>query len=513
MESQTTDVAEQEKGARSELSFGLMRINGALLALHVQSIREVVPGRPVYTPLPAWTEGLLGGFDLRGSVIPVFDLRGSLGMTVSPLVDHVILIMRWQGRLLGLVADSVCGMAHIAPESLFTLDAATHDRRPRLVTHTFEVGEDIASLLDASRIAALPNLPTVAERAVGQRQNKSQRFEQILLFTCGQLHFGIEATCVDATVPRTRLERNALAGGYCMGIIDHHGYEVAVVDTAAALGLDGPSSVAETSVLVLRFAENAMLGFAIKAVEDIARVAEHHILPMPSASLGGTPLFRGMLMDDKGVEHLVLDIANIRLEPQFMTLAALRKPRIGLRPPDAALGATARAAGRKTVSFLTFVAGPECATPIADVTEILVFPTQIAPFSGKITGMVGLFTYKGAAVPLVHLAARHGRSGTFDPAQARVLVVNHDGASAGFIVDALRSIEAAQWNSPKPDLDDDEPTTLGALVLVGLGDTRRMVTHVDLIHELRTLSRTTASKTKAIAPRGGGIAPRLDKTG
>ena len=508
MESQTAEKADHDKGTRSDLSFGLMRINGALLALQVQSIREVVPGRSSYTPLPAWAEGILGGVDLRGSVIPVFDLRGSLGMTVSPLGEHVILIMRWQGRLLGLVADAVCGMAHVAPENLFTLDAATRDHRPQLATHTFEVGTDIASLLDASRIAALPNLPTVAERAVGQRQNKSQSFEHILLFTFGQWHFGIEATCVDATVPRARLDRNALAGGYCLGVIDHHGYDVAVVDTAAALGLDGPTSVSETSALVLRFAENAMLGFAIKAVEDIARVATHRILPMPSASLGGTPLFRGILMDDKGVEHLILDTANLRLQPQFMTLAALRKPRLGPRPVDtASAGATARDVENKTVSFLTFAAGPECATPIAHVTEILVFPAQIAPFTGNIVGMVGLFTYKGAAVPLVHLAARHGRPSAFDRAQARVLVVTHDGATAGFIVDALRSIEAAQWISPKPE---DEPTTLGALVLVGLGEARRMLTRIDLIHELRTLSKMPGV---ADASRASHSAPRLVKTG
>ena len=56
-------------------SFGLMRIDGTLLAVSVDAIREVIPGCAFYSPMPVQAIGLRGAVSLRGTTIPVYRPR------------------------------------------------------------------------------------------------------------------------------------------------------------------------------------------------------------------------------------------------------------------------------------------------------------------------------------------------------------------------------------------------------------------------------------------------------
>ena len=293
-------------GTVADQFFGLMRIGDALVALPVHAIREVIQGQQTYAPLPVKAEGMLGAVNIRGTIIPVLDLCETLGLPPDGRVDHVIVIMRWQGRLLGLRAGEVCGIARLQADDLFALSTDRPKIGGSLAIHTFQSGGEIATLLDAGSIAGLPNVPMVTEKLLSASAGKASRSESILLFTQGRSHFGIDATCVDATVPATCITRSALTGGSCLGVIDHHGYNVPVVNTTAAIGLGDDGLLPETPVIVVRFSDEAMLGFAIDTVRDIVRVAGTDILAMPALAMGQAPLFRGMLTSADGRSNLLL---------------------------------------------------------------------------------------------------------------------------------------------------------------------------------------------------------------
>lgn len=479
-------------GTVADQFFGLMRIGDALVALPVHAIREVIQGQQTYAPLPVKAEGMLGAVNIRGTIIPVLDLCETLGLPPDGRVDHVIVIMRWQGRLLGLRAGEVCGIARLQADDLFALSTDRPEIGGSLAIHTFQSGGEIATLLDAGGIAGLPNVPMVTEKLLSASAGKASRSESILLFTQGRSHFGIDATCVDATVPATCITRSALTGGSCLGVIDHHGYNVPVVNTTAAIGLGDDGLLPETPVIVVRFSDEAMLGFAIDTGRDIVRVAGTDILAMPALAMGQAPLFRGMLTSADGRSNLLLHADNLRADPALQILARMRKPTLSLRSGEA--GATtsrgAVAAGR-TLPFLTYVASGEHATSLDQVTEILNYPSDVAPFELSGFGMLGLFTHRGRVAPLVSLGTLLGRPFAINPASARVLLVEDAGRPVGFVVEALRSIETARWHSPAATSDaaPDAKAIFQALVMLGLGDQRRMVSHIDLIAKIGELHR------------------------
>ena len=473
---------------KGNLSFGLMSIGEALLALSAEAIREVVPGHAVYARIPTSAPGIMGAVALRGAIIPIFDLRIALGIAPSPLGSHVILIMRSRGRVLGLVAEKICGMATVARSELIANDIETDDSAPRLATHVFQCDQGIASLLEADRIAALPGLQTVAERTM--KADDLSKCAPILLFSFGPWNFGIDAAFVAATAPCSAIERNALTGGFCLGVVDHHGYDLPVVDLGAALGMGTAVRRSEASVVVVRFSDTAMLGFVIDEVHDIAQIPEDRILPIPSLGLRQTTFFRGVCTDASARENLILDVGRLKADARLSALASLRKPKLVVQQGSAASSgyAASKQRAEKSERFLTFRAGTDRASLITQVIEFLAFPALFAPLDDAGTGLIGFFSHKNRVTPMIVLGSLFGHRASIDPAQSRVLMAEHEGIVVGFVVDSLYSIEPAQWTSRAVDEAEDLDRR-DAMIMVGLGEDRRLVHCVDLVREIRTLTR------------------------
>ncbi len=485
-------VAQPLAASIADQTYGLMRIGGALVALPVSAIREVVLGQAAYTPLAVTAQGLLGAVDIRGAIIPVLDLRSTLGLATQTGGVHFIVIMRYEGCLIGLTVDEVVGIARPQPSDLFRLSTATPSSGSTIATHTFQTQGEIATVLDAKGIAELSDVPLVEEKAPQRGGSATGASESILLFRYGRSHLGIDATCVEATAPAMEIRKTALSVGHCLGVIDHHGYEVPVVDTQAAIGLGMGEPQALTPVIVLRLTNDALLGFAIDEVRDIVRIASSDIVPMPPLAHGETALFRGMISGGPGQrDSLVLDAAGLRADPALVTIADLRKPSLSIQgasgPGVAGSGATALGGAAwvgRPQTYLTYAAGAELATPLEQITEILNYPTDISPFDFPNNGLLGLFKHRNRVTPLVSLAARLGKRCDPHPAQARVLFIEHDGMTAGFAVEALRSIDTASWRSTDTTQPQDDAALFKSLVLIGAGENRRMVSQVDLVAEL-----------------------------
>jgi purine-binding chemotaxis protein CheW len=476
------ETAPDEAGAEA-LSVGLFRIGAALLALPALAIREVIPGQASYSPLPIKAEGLRGAVNLRGAIIPVLDLRPALGLPMVENGDHVVLIMRRDRKLIGLVADAVRGIARVERGALFALEVGEAEPGGGIATHAFQIDDEIATLLDARRVAERPNVPMVVETRATDPARHATGTDAILLLTCGNSHFGVAATCVDATVPRVRIERNALAAGFCLGIVAYQGQEVPVIDTVRAFGLGAGAARAESAVVILRFPPKGLLAFVLDEVRDIARIARSSILPMPAVARRETALFAGLFADATGRQHLLVDADALRADPAFALFAGLCKPR-RLAASDGGRGGTSDGApgraGQSTTPVLTYWAGGERATPLTQISVILPFPAHVAPFEGRGPAVLGLFVHRGRVAPLVCLATLLDQPRDFVDDDARVLVVEEGDVTVGFVARGLRSIDTATWHSPAATPAARDVTLFRALVRVGAGAEGRMISHIDL---------------------------------
>src|SRR5579885_2831902 len=84
-------------------------------AVDIGAVQEIGVMLPV-TPIPDAPTGVVGVISLRGTVIPVLDMRARLGLPPAPTQsrDAVIVVARHGELRVGLVVDRVLDVAQIA---------------------------------------------------------------------------------------------------------------------------------------------------------------------------------------------------------------------------------------------------------------------------------------------------------------------------------------------------------------------------------------------------------------
>ena len=94
-------------GAEDARQFVTFTLGEQQYCVDVMSVREICTSTPI-TPLPSAPDFLRGVINLRGTIVPIIDLRTrfALGRT-EPTESHVVVIVTIEGRLNGLLVDGV----------------------------------------------------------------------------------------------------------------------------------------------------------------------------------------------------------------------------------------------------------------------------------------------------------------------------------------------------------------------------------------------------------------------
>ena len=131
--------ATMRDAAREILVFVLGEEEYGVDILKVQEIR----GYEKVTPIPSAPAYLKGVMNLRGTIVPVLDMRMKFGMA-EPRYDSftVVIILRIAGRVIGIVVDGVSDVVPLGPgdvkpapqlgalvDSAFLAGLATRDGR------------------------------------------------------------------------------------------------------------------------------------------------------------------------------------------------------------------------------------------------------------------------------------------------------------------------------------------------------------------------------------------------
>ena len=97
----------QELQTQGKLELISFEINGQEFCIDISVVREIRGWTPA-TPMPNTPSYILGVINLRGAVMPVFDLRSRLALgRTEPSSRNVIVVVQSEGQLVGLLVDAV----------------------------------------------------------------------------------------------------------------------------------------------------------------------------------------------------------------------------------------------------------------------------------------------------------------------------------------------------------------------------------------------------------------------
>jgi purine-binding chemotaxis protein CheW len=158
MSSVTTETAARTTTSRQFLTFALGQEEYGVEILKIQEIK----GFSQITPLPNAPAYVRGVLNLRGTIVPIVDLRKKFGMPEETYTQFtVIVVVQIQDKTMGFVVDAVSDVLTVASDAI----QPTPDLHGQLDTTfltglapTGGSGEKLVILLDIDKVL------TAAER-------------------------------------------------------------------------------------------------------------------------------------------------------------------------------------------------------------------------------------------------------------------------------------------------------------------------------------------------------------
>ena len=472
-----------EPGMGAMLDVGLMRLCGRDLAVPAFLIREVVPRPAALHPNFSGDGASAGSVIIRGTVIPILDVRPYLGLASDDHEQKVVVVLRQSDELVGLLMDSVLGLARVPAAGVQQL-RFRQGGEDQLVTRNFPLGEAMVGLLDPAAVFRLPNVPHAVEEGRPSAHQVLDARRMVILLSVADAEIALSADRIAGTVPNAVIHPSPYPDSEWIGVIDYLGREVPVVDDLALFGLSGRASeTGSEPVLVMRIDDRHLIGLRIDRVRQIIHVGAGSIKPLPAALAARLHLFAGAVVDRNGRQSLLLsDDALTRCDALRMIGDLSVKKSVAAAPP----ATRSQRVAQQRQAFLVFRAGGRSrACPLAAVTQIIDLPQNRTRLNVPGSALRGMASYNDHPLPLIDLGDVGGAR-ELDPAQAKVLVVQGDDAFTGFIVDRLETVaRSVAQRSPDPDADGGRRSFFIEATLEGRLEA---VTLCDLADEVRTLA-------------------------
>lgn len=146
--------------AQSSESYVLFVLAGATYALPSRQIQQLeLVGEP--TPVPNAPAHVDGVVSVRGQVIPAVSLRARFGF---PRVPHDVrsrlIVVRTQGRTVGLIVDSAREFASIAPDTIKPLPEGIGGMSGRYLRGIAQQGDRLLLVVDVRELLEGEDQPT-----------------------------------------------------------------------------------------------------------------------------------------------------------------------------------------------------------------------------------------------------------------------------------------------------------------------------------------------------------------
>ena len=162
-------------GTRQYLTF---RLGDEIFAIDVANVREILEFTKV-TKVPKTPEYMRGVINLRGSVVPVLDMRQKFGMeSTEKTIDTCIVVVEVayedEDIVIGALVDSV--------QEVFELEAENIEPAPRIGTHVkteFIKGmgkkdDRFIIILDSSKVFSAEELAQVVQNEESMKASNDQ---------------------------------------------------------------------------------------------------------------------------------------------------------------------------------------------------------------------------------------------------------------------------------------------------------------------------------------------------
>ena len=118
----------------------------------IMSVREIRAWTGA-TPLPNTADYVRGVINLRGSIVPIVDLRTRFGQgETEPTTSHVVVIVAIEERLNGLLVDSVSDILSVSADDIAAIPQTDVGSRVRYLEGLITEEDRMVALISLDRV-------------------------------------------------------------------------------------------------------------------------------------------------------------------------------------------------------------------------------------------------------------------------------------------------------------------------------------------------------------------------
>lgn len=455
--------------------FGVVRIGSSSLGLRLDQLSEVCHVEELDV-LPLKSDLLLGGFDLRGSIVPVLDIHQILGLKPQAVAAPLCVVIKRNERVLAFYIDEVLDIAKTEADDAQILSGPDPDTN-KFYKGVFRHNDHFVSIIDVASLFDLAGVFSASKPEMSNQKTIEQKTPPMLVFEAGHALFALPALEVYAAVPRQNITQSAISVGPCLGEISYYNRRVPIICPISVFGLGTEREPGACEIVVVRVPGERLIGFAVDAIRNIESFAAQRVVAVPDrANRGG--LISGVNILEDGRQVYTLDIDAIHQNPMLSEIASLSSadPQHETERVERTASGDTRNVVHEKERYLVVKAGRDLAIPLTQVTCIVDPPRRVTPARSDKPGFEGYFSWLGRTVTLIDLAGFMGKSGKHGR-ERRIVLTGEDEDKIGFGVDRIVSIEVSTWREVP---DGDRSVSALPAVQLGASDKRTVLPVFDL---------------------------------
>lgn len=424
--------------------FGSFYIGDGEFALPVLHIQEVVNTPERYTSVPLAPNFLKGLFNLRGTVIPVINLRELLNYKIDHSPENQkVAIIDFEGCCIGLLFDSTGEIFRSSEEERSDFNTSNSSN---VISGVFkkEGGKRIIQILDVTKLFKLQNIPKDGNRnRLGRESLNKKRGQrkQCISFVVGPAKCALPMSDIREIIKTDNLNESALSVGQCIGTIDLRGTTVPVIDFATLLkyrqSKDEVNNAQDRRIVVMMH-DKELFGLMVDSIHSIISYFPDELIQFPLLEQSRANMFLGCISQDNEADVLLLDHHQILTNDEIHEITHGHS-RIYQNLVKQNKDSKQKGGARKT--YITFSIDNSYAVDINDIKEIIEFPSKLLHPPGLHNYVKGVLNLRGDLVTIVDARSLYA----FETKESlninqKVLVFNKNGFHFGLIVDSVESI-------------------------------------------------------------------------
>ncbi len=500
-------AVETETGHQQFVSF---RIGEEKFAFAMDKVLEIIR-LPETIDVPLTPGALVGLANLRGSVLPILDLRRILDIPAAEYNEATRVIVTDVGASVGMIVDRVLRVASVEAEQI--------DRKLSLQSEYFD-SEKCTDLLagvikSEDTMVQILNLECLVEKeftAVPPAANEKLALEQssramarhsqaheedddtvqLVSFTLQDQEFAFHLLdIVEIVRIPEKISRVPRVDQAFLGLINLRGQLLPLVNLSMLFMMEQLFFEDQGRILVVNLSlpggNVRAMGLVVDDVKEVLRIEKYDqdsIPPLLTSDDDNYELERICRLDNGRRLVSVLQTQSLLAHPVIqVALEAVQNEEEETKMTN---DWSQWEADDDTVQLVVFHLGEqEFGVSIDDVQEITRLPEKLEKVPKTADFIEGMVNLRGTVLPVLDMRTRFDMPKLKSNDRQRIIVLSLDGKHTGFIVDCVDEVIrlSADDIEDAPDLSQEQAQMMGKVV--NLKEQKRMIQILD-VRELLT---------------------------